>query len=247
MFRHNDYRHLRELMAADDPAAPKLVAFESVYSMDGDMAPIREICDVADEFGAMTYLAKVHAVGMYGPRGGGVAERDGLMDRLTVIEARLARLSVSWAATSPARRHLLIMSGPSHRASFSPRPCRRRLPPVPPPSIRHLKESQFERRQHQAAVAKVRAGAGFARHPAQGQSEPHRSGHGRQRVEVQMDIRRLLDDFGIYVQPINYPTVAVGTERLRITRPLAQRCRHPSSGRGTQLALVAMRPCESRR
>ncbi len=155
-FRHNDYKHLRELMAADDPAAPKLVAFESVYSMDGDISPIKEICDVADQFGAMTYLDEVHAVGMYGPRGGGVAEREGLMDRLTVIEGTLGKAFgvMGGYITGPA---VLVDFVRSFASGFI---FTTAIPPAlaagATASIRHLKESPFERHMHQATVAKVR-------------------------------------------------------------------------------------------
>ena len=217
MFRHNDYKHLRELMAADDPSAPKMVAFESVYSMDGDMAPIKEICDVADEFGALTYLDEVHAVGMYGPRGGGVAERDGLMDRLTVIEGTLGK-AFGVMGGYITGSEVLVDFVRSFASGFI---FTTALPPAlaagATASIRHLKESSFERRQHQAAVAKVRAAL-------DAKGIPHRANPSHivpvmvgnaSKCKWISDV--LLDDFGIYVQPINYPTVPVGAERLRIT------------------------------
>ncbi|MBO3761745.1 5-aminolevulinate synthase [Ciceribacter sp. L1K22] len=216
-FRHNDWRHLRELMAADDPAAPKLVAFESVYSMDGDISPIREICDVADQFGAMTYLDEVHAVGMYGPRGGGVAEREGLMDRLTVIEGTLGKAFgvMGGYITGPA---VLVDFVRSFASGFI---FTTAIPPAlaagATASIRHLKESSLERHMHQVAVAKVRRAL-----DVRGIPHMHNPSHivpvmvgNAAKCKWISDV--LLDDFGIYVQPINYPTVAVGKERLRIT------------------------------
>ncbi|QLF68486.1 5-aminolevulinate synthase [Peteryoungia desertarenae] len=217
MFRHNDYRHLRELMAADDPAAPKLVAFESVYSMDGDISPIREICDVADEFGALTYLDEVHAVGMYGPRGGGVAEREGLMDRLTVIEGTLGKAFgvMGGYITGPS---ILVDFVRSFASGFI---FTTALPPAlaaaATASIHHLKNSKFERKMHQSVVAKVRAALdakGIPHMPNPSHIVPVMVGSASKCKWIS-DI--LLTDFGVYVQPINYPTVAVGTERLRIT------------------------------
>jgi 5-aminolevulinate synthase len=216
-FRHNDYKHLRELMAADDPAAPKLVAFESVYSMDGDISPIKEICDVADQFGAMTYLDEVHAVGMYGPRGGGVAEREGLMDRLTVIEGTLGKAFgvMGGYITGPA---VLVDFVRSFASGFI---FTTAIPPAlaagATASIRHLKESPFERHMHQATVAKVRRALDVRGIPhMQNPSHivPVMVGNASKCKWIS-DV--LLEDFGIYVQPINYPTVAVGKERLRIT------------------------------
>ncbi len=216
-FRHNDYKHLRELMGADDPAAPKLVAFESVYSMDGDISPIKEICDVADQFGAMTYLDEVHAVGMYGPRGGGVAEREGLMDRLTVIEGTLGKAFgvMGGYITGPA---VLVDFVRSFASGFI---FTTAIPPAlaagATASIRHLKESPFERHMHQATVAKVRRALDVRGIPhMQNPSHivPVMVGNAAKCKWIS-DV--LLEDFGIYVQPINYPTVAVGKERLRIT------------------------------
>ncbi len=216
-FRHNDYKHLRELMAADDPAAPKLVAFESVYSMDGDISPMKEICDVADQFGAMTYLDEVHAVGMYGPRGGGVAEREGLMDRLTVIEGTLGKAFgvMGGYITGPA---VLVDFVRSFASGFI---FTTAIPPAlaagATASIRHLKESPFERHMHQATVAKVRRALDVRGIPhMQNPSHivPVMVGNASKCKWIS-DV--LLEDFGIYVQPINYPTVAVGKERLRIT------------------------------
>lgn len=217
IFRHNDYRHLRELMAADDPALPKLVAFESVYSMDGDISPIREICDVADEFGAMTYLDEVHAVGMYGPRGGGVAEREGLMHRLTVIEGTLGKaFGVMGGYITGSKTLVDFVRSFSSGFIFTTA-----LPPAlaagATASIRHLKESQAERKGHQLAVAKVRAALDARGIPHMANPShivPVMVGNAAKCKWIS-DI--LLETFGVYVQPINYPTVAVGSERLRIT------------------------------
>ncbi|MBA71029.1 MAG: 5-aminolevulinate synthase [Rhizobiales bacterium] len=217
IFKHNDPEHLRELMAADDPAAPKLVAFESVYSMDGDIAPIEAICDVADAFGAMTYLDEVHAVGMYGPRGGGVAEREGLMDRLTVIEGTLGKAFgvMGGYITGSAALCDFVRSFASGFIFTTA------LPPAlaagAAASIKHLKASELERRRHKDAVAKVRAT--LDRHGIPHMANPSHIvpvmvGNAAKCKWIS-DV--LIDSYGIYVQPINYPTVPVGTERLRIT------------------------------
>jgi 5-aminolevulinate synthase len=217
VWRHNDPRHLAELMAADDPAAPKMVAFESVYSMDGDIAPIREILDVAERFGAMTYLDEVHAVGMYGPRGGGVAEREGLMDRVTVIEGTLGKAyGVMGGYITGSAGLVDFVRSFSSGFIFTTA-----LPPAlaagAAASIAHLKQSQDERRAHQAAVAKVRAqldrkGIPHMRNPSH--IVPVMVGNAAKCKWIS-DV--LIEDYGIYVQPINYPTVPVKTERLRIT------------------------------
>ena len=217
IFRHNDPEDLRERMAAADPRAPKIVAFESVYSMDGDIAPIAEICDVADEFGALTYLDEVHAVGLYGPRGGGVAEREGLMHRLTVIEGTLGKafgVMGGYIAASAALCDFVrsFASGFIFTTALPPA-----LAAGAAASIRHLKISAFERERQKRQVAKVRAAL-----DAHGIPHMNNPSHivpvmvGNP-VKCKMLSDILLDDYGIYVQPINYPTVARGTERLRIT------------------------------
>jgi len=217
VFRHNDPEHLAELMAADDPQAPKLVAFESVYSMDGDIAPIEAICDVADRFGAMTYLDEVHAVGMYGPRGGGVAEREGLMDRLTVIEGTLGKAFgvMGGYITGPS---VLVDFVRSFASGFI---FTTALPPAlaagATASIRYLKESETERRMQKENVAKVRealSARGIPHMENPSHIVPVMVGNAAKCKWIS-DV--LLEQFGIYVQPINYPTVPVGTERLRIT------------------------------
>lgn len=217
LWRHNDPKHLAELMAADDPAAPKLVAFESVYSMDGDMAPIEEILDVAEQFGAMTYLDEVHAVGMYGPRGGGVAERDGLMDRVTIIEGTLGKafgvmggyITGSTAVCDFIRS---FSSGFIFTTAIPPA-----LAAGATASIQHLKVSELERAGHRNNVAKFRAmldakGIPHMQNPSH--IVPVMVGDAKKCKWIS-DI--LLDTYGVYVQPINYPTVPVGTERLRFT------------------------------
>ena len=217
IFKHNDWRDLDRLMSQDDPAAPKLVAFESVYSMDGDIAPIREICDMADKHNAMTYLDEVHAVGMYGQRGGGIAEREGLMDRLTVIEGTLGKAFGVMGGYITGSSNLIDFV----RSFASGFIFTTALPPAlaagATASIRHLKESQAERRMHQANVAKVRAALdarGIPHMPNPSHIVPVMVGDAKKCKWIS-DI--LLDQYGVYVQPINYPTVPVKTERLRIT------------------------------
>jgi len=217
VFRHNDVAHLRELMAADDPAAPKLIAFESVYSMDGDFAPIAEICDLADEFAALTYLDEVHAVGMYGPRGGGVAERDGLMGRIDIINGTLAKafgVMGGYIAATAKMCDAIRSYAPGFIFTTS-------LPPTvaagAATSVRHLKTDTALRDQHQtqAKILKTRLRAlGLPVIDHGSHIVPLIVGDP---VHTKMMSDMLLEDHGIYVQPINYPTVARGTERLRFT------------------------------
>jgi len=217
IFRHNDCRHLEELMAADDPSAPKLVAFESVYSMDGDIAPIADICDVADKFGALKYIDEVHAVGMYGPRGGGVAEREGLMDRIDVIEGTLGKAFGCMGGYITGTRDLIdfvrsFASGFIFTTALPPS-----LAAGAAASIRHLKANGEKRAAHQAAVQKVRAALdrrGIPHMANPSHIVPVMVGNAGKCKWIS-DI--LLETYGIYVQPINYPTVPVGSERLRIT------------------------------
>ena len=217
IFKHNSPEDLDRRLAVADPSRPKMVAFESVYSMDGDIAPIAEICDVADKHGAMTYLDEVHAVGMYGPRGGGVAEREGLMDRLTVIEGTLGKafgVMGGYIAASEALCDFVrsFASGFIFTTALPPA-----LAAGAAASIRHLKESQEERRAHQANVAKVRAALdrrGIPHMANPSHIVPVMVGDAKKCKWIS-DI--LLDNYGVYVQPINYPTVPVKTERLRIT------------------------------
>jgi len=217
IFRHNDPDDLERRLAALPPGTPKLVAFESVYSMDGDISPIAELCDVAEAHGAMTYLDEVHAVGLYGLRGGGIAERDGLSDRLTVIEGTLAKgfgvvggyITGSTALCDFVRS---VSSGFIFTSALPPSVAAAALA-----SIRHLKTSYSERRQHQAVVASVRRrldAAGLPHMTNPSHIIPLMVGEPMLCTEIS---DALLDHYGIYVQPINYPTVPRGTERLRIT------------------------------
>jgi 5-aminolevulinate synthase len=217
IFAHNDVEDLRAKLAAVDPSRPKLIAFESVYSMDGDIAPIAAICDAADEFGAMTYLDEVHGVGLYGPRGGGVAEREGLMHRLTVIEGTLAKafgVMGGYIAGTAAMCDFVrsFASGFIFSTALAPALAAGALT-----SIRHLKVSQQERIRHQNRVAHTRKELEKAGIPCM-QNESHiipvMVGDP---VKCKMISDWLLDNYGIYIQPINYPTVPRGTERLRIT------------------------------
>ena len=217
IWKHNDPEDLRRHLSELDPALPKVVAFESVYSMDGDIAPIAEICDVAEEFGAMTYLDEVHAVGLYGPRGGGVAEREGLMDRLTVIEGTLGKafgVMGGYIAASAA----LCDWVRSYASGFI---FTTSLPPAVAAgacaSIRHLKSSDAERTRQRAMVALLRKRLdqmGIPHLPNPSHIVPVMV---KDPVKCKMISDILLDSYGIYVQPINYPTVPRGTERLRFT------------------------------
>jgi len=217
IFRHNDVAHLRELLEADDPAAPKLIAFESIYSMDGDFGPIAEICDLADEFGALTYLDEVHAVGMYGPRGGGVAERDNLMHRLDIINGTLGKafgVHGGYIAASAKMCDAVRSYAPGFIFTTS-------LPPVvaagAAASVRHLKTDQSLRDLHQerAKVLKLRLKAmGLPIIDHGSHIVPVMVGDP---VHTKAISDMLLADYGIYVQPINFPTVPRGTERLRFT------------------------------
>ncbi|PIE14405.1 MAG: 5-aminolevulinate synthase [Rhodobacterales bacterium] len=217
IFRHNDVAHLRELLEADDPAVPKLIAFESVYSMDGDFGPIEAICDLADEFGALTYIDEVHAVGMYGPRGAGVTERDNLAHRIDIINGTLAKaygVMGGYIAASAKMCDAIRSYAPGFIFTTS-------LPPAvaaaAAASVRILKTDQTRRDQHQtqAKILKTRLkGLGLPIIDHGSHIVPVIVGdpvHTKQLSDM------LLDDFGIYVQPINFPTVPRGTERLRFT------------------------------
>jgi 5-aminolevulinate synthase len=217
IFRHNDVAHLAELLAGLPRERPKLVCFESVYSMDGDIAPLGEICDVAERYGAMTYLDEVHAVGLYGPRGGGVAERDGVSARLTVIQGTLAK-AFGTMGGYVAGSSLMVDFLRGHAPGFI---FTSSLPPLLAAgalaAIRHLKESQAERTRHQERVAMVKRRLADAAIPVMANDShvvPVMVGDAAL-CRTASDL--LLRDHQIYVQPINYPTVPRGTERLRVT------------------------------
>jgi 5-aminolevulinate synthase len=217
IFRHNDINHLEELLKAAGPDRPKLVVFESLYSMGGDVAPISRICDVADRYGAMTYLDEVHAVGMYGPRGAGIAARDGAMHRVDVIEGTLAKAfgCLGGYITGSAT---LIDAVRSYAPGFI---FTTALPPAicaaATAAIRHLKISEWERKRQQDRAARVKAALATAELPVMLSNThvvPVAIGDPA-KCKAASDL--LLSKHGIYIQPINYPTVAKGTERLRIT------------------------------
>ena len=217
IFRHNDPEHLRFLLGETKPDAPKLIAFESVYSMDGDIAPIEEFCDLADEFGAITYLDEVHAVGLYGPRGGGIAEERGLLDRITVIEGTLAKafgVMGGYIAGSKSLVDMVRSYAPGFIFTTSLSPV---LAAGALASVRHLKESDVERkaqRERVAALKDMLDAHNLPVMPSQSHIVPILVGDPRLCKEV---TDALLKDFSIYVQPINYPTVPKGSERLRLT------------------------------
>lgn len=217
IFRHNDLAHLRELLEADDPETPKLIAFESIYSMDGDFSPIESICDLAEEFGALTYIDEVHSVGMYGPRGAGVAERDGLMGRIDIINGTLAKaygVMGGYIAASAKMCDAVRSYAPGFIFTTS-------LPPAvaagAAASVKHLKADQGLRDAHQtqAKILKLRLkGLGLPIIDNGSHIVPLMVGDPKH-TKLMSDM--LLERFGIYVQPINFPTVPRGTERLRFT------------------------------
>ncbi|MEL6583314.1 MAG: 5-aminolevulinate synthase [Pseudomonadota bacterium] len=217
IWKHNDVEDLDRVLSELPADATKIVAFESVYSMDGDIAPIKEICDVADKHGAITYLDEVHAVGLYGPRGGGIAEREGLMDRVTLIEGTLGKaygvvggyITGSTALVDFIRS---FASGFIFTTALPPAVCAGAAA-----SIRHLKESSIERMRQQRQVAKLRDkldAIGIPYLPNPSHIVPVMVGDP---VKCKMISDILMAEHGVYVQPINYPTVPKGTERLRFT------------------------------
>jgi 5-aminolevulinate synthase len=217
IFRHNDVAHLRELLEADDPKVPKLIAFESIYSMDGDFGPIEALCDLADEFEALTYIDEVHAVGLYGPRGAGVAERDRLMHRLDIINGTLAKaygVMGGYIAASNKMCDAIRSYAPGFIFTTS-------IPPAvaagAAASVAYLKRAPELREQHQtqAKILKTRLKAmGLPIIDHGSHIVPVMVGDP---VHTQKLSDMLLEDFGIYAQPINFPTVPRGTERLRFT------------------------------
>ena len=217
VWRHNDLAHLEELLAADETDVPKLIAFESVYSMDGDVAPIAAICDLADKYNAITYCDEVHAVGMYGARGGGISERDAVADRLTIIEGTLGKAFGVMGGYIAADQNIIDVirsyaPGFIFTTSLSPVLVAGVLA-----SVRHLKASSEERDAQQANAAmlkKLFADAGLPVMMSSTHIVPLMVGDPIKAKKIS-DI--LLAEYGVYVQPINYPTVPRGTERLRFT------------------------------
>jgi 5-aminolevulinate synthase len=217
VFRHNDVEHLEELLAEADPDTPKLIAFESVYSMDADISPIAAICDLADKYKALTYLDEVHAVGMYGDHGGGVSEREGVADRLTIIEGTLGKafgVMGGYIAASKTIIDCIRSYAPGFIFTTSLSPV---LVAGALASVRHLKQSQEERRAQQESAAMLKAKFAAADLPVMPSSThivPLLIGSP---VKAKRISDVLLAEYGLYVQPINFPTVPRGTERLRFT------------------------------
>jgi 5-aminolevulinate synthase len=217
IWRHNDIAHLEQLLAAAGSSRPKLIVFESLYSMDGDVAPIGAICELAERYGAMTYCDEVHAVGMYGPRGAGVAARDGAMHRVDVIEGTLAKAFGCLGGYIAGSSKLVdAVRSYAHGFIFTTA-----LPPAicaaATAAIRHLKTSRWERNRHQQRAGRVKAvlaAAGLPLITNDTHIVPVVVGD-PQRCKAASDL--LMAEHGIYIQPINYPTVPKGTERLRIT------------------------------
>jgi 5-aminolevulinate synthase len=217
VFRHNDVKHLEELLAAEDPETPKLIAFESVYSMDADIAPIATICDLAEKYNALTYLDEVHAVGMYGEHGGGISQRDAVAERITIIEGTLGKAFGVMGGYIAADKTIIdcirsYAPGFIFTTSLSPVLVAGALA-----SVRHLRASSEERRFQQEAAAMLKAkfaAAGLPAMPSDTHIVPLLVGCPVKAKRIS-DI--LLAEYGLYVQPINFPTVPRGTERLRFT------------------------------
>ena len=217
IFKHNDPQDLKSKIAQCDPDRSKIIAFESIYSMEGDIAPIKEFCDVAEEFNALTYLDEVHAVGMYGPRGGGISEREGLTDRISIIEGTLGKAYGVIGGYISASENLIdyvrsFASGFIFTTALPPATAAASLA-----SVRHLKQSRHERNQQKINVSNVRAALDKKLIPhlaTEGHIIPVMVGDAQLCRKMSDE---LLNRYGIYIQPINYPTVPRGTERLRVT------------------------------
>jgi 5-aminolevulinate synthase len=217
IWRHNDVGHLEELLAAEPAKRPKLIVFEALYSMDGDTAPVSRICDLAERYGAITYIDEVHSVGMYGPAGAGIAAREGVMDRIDVVEATLAKAFGCLGGYIAGNANLIdavrsYAPGFIFSTALPPAICAGALA-----AVRHLRTSQSERGLHQNRAARVKAAlntAGLPVMPNDTHIVPVMIGDPDKCKEAS-DL--LLAEYGIYIQPINYPTVPRGTERLRIT------------------------------
>ncbi len=217
IWRHNDLEDLERQLKEIDPEQPKIIAFESVYSMDGDIAPIARICDLADKYGALTYLDEVHAVGLYGERGGGISDRDNVFDRVDVIEGTLAKgfgMMGGYIATSAAMVDAVRSYAPGFIFTTSIAPV---IVAGALASVRHLKQSQVERESHQERAASLKARLKAAKLPVMDSPShvvPVMIGDP---VLCKQLTDALMDEYDIYVQPINYPTVSKGTERIRLT------------------------------
>lgn len=217
VFRHNDIAHLESLLQAVTPGRPIVIAFESVYSMDGDIAPIEAFCDLADQYGALTYLDEVHAVGMYGDRGGGIAQCDGVSDRIDIIEGTLGKAFGLMGGYIAGTRMLVdtirsFAPGFIFTTSLPPSICAGAVA-----SIEHLKRSDVERNRMHANVARLKAGLAKADVPVLANPSHITPVIVGEATCCKMVTDILLNDYNIYVQPINYPTVPKGTERLRLT------------------------------